>query len=54
MKAERTYFEKLDVYKLAERLSDEIWAAVRGWVALSTTAASFETHAVPCTKHDIG
>jgi four helix bundle protein len=31
MKAQRTYFEKLDVYKLAEKLSDEIWAVVTGW-----------------------
>ena len=31
MKAERTYFEKLDVYKLAEKLSDEIWEVVKGW-----------------------
>jgi len=31
MKAEHTYFEKLDVYKLAERLSDEIWTVAKGW-----------------------
>lgn len=28
---ERTNFEKLQVYKLAEYLSDEIWRVVRGW-----------------------
>ncbi len=31
MKVERTHFEKLDVYKLAEKLSDEIWTVVTGW-----------------------
>jgi 23S rRNA-intervening sequence protein len=31
MKAERTYFEKLDVYKLAETLSNEIWTVTKGW-----------------------
>ena len=31
MKIERTNFEKLSVYKLAERLSDEAWAVVIGW-----------------------
>ncbi len=31
MKAERTHFEKLDVYKLAEKLSDEIWTVVTAW-----------------------
>jgi len=28
---ERTNFEKLRVYKLAETLADRIWAVVRGW-----------------------
>lgn len=28
---ERTNFEKLQVYNLAESLSDEIWRVVRGW-----------------------
>jgi len=27
----RTNFEKLEVYKLAERLADKIWSAVIGW-----------------------
>jgi four helix bundle protein len=27
----RADFEKLDVYKLAERLSDAVWRIVRGW-----------------------
>jgi four helix bundle protein len=31
MKAERTHFEKLQVYKLAERLCDEIWTVAKGW-----------------------
>ncbi len=31
MKAERTHFEKLDVYKLAETLCDEIWTVAKGW-----------------------
>jgi four helix bundle protein len=31
MKIERTSFEKLSVYKLAERLSGEAWAVVIGW-----------------------
>jgi four helix bundle protein len=31
MKAERTHFEKLDVYKLAEMLSDEVWTVAKGW-----------------------
>ena len=31
MKIERTNFEKLSVYKLAERLSDEAWAVVIAW-----------------------
>ena len=29
--ATRTNFEKLQVYKLAERLADEIWSVVLGW-----------------------
>jgi hypothetical protein len=28
---ERTNFEKLRVYKLAENLSDEIWNVVQSW-----------------------
>jgi len=31
MKAERTHFEKLNVYKLAETLCDEIWTVAKGW-----------------------
>jgi four helix bundle protein len=31
MKAERTHFEKLDVYRLAETLCDEIWKVAKGW-----------------------
>jgi hypothetical protein len=31
MKIERTNFENLSVYKLAERLSDEAWAVVIAW-----------------------
>jgi four helix bundle protein len=31
MRAQRTHFEKLDVYKLAERLCDEIWTVAKGW-----------------------
>src|SRR5215469_17361946 len=31
MKAERKHFEKLQVYKLAERLCDEIWTVAKGW-----------------------
>lgn len=27
----RTRFEELEVYKLSERLADEIWAAVSSW-----------------------
>jgi four helix bundle protein len=27
----RTQFEKLDVYRLSEKLADEIWAAVAAW-----------------------
>jgi four helix bundle protein len=27
----RTNFEKLEVYKLSERLADEIWVAVISW-----------------------
>jgi four helix bundle protein len=28
---EKTNFEKLQVYRLAENLADEIWSIVRGW-----------------------
>jgi four helix bundle protein len=35
MKAERTHFEKLDVYRLAETLCDEIWKVAKGWDNLS-------------------
>ena len=28
---EKTNFEKLQVYQLAEKLADEIWSVVRGW-----------------------
>jgi|SRR5215813_3533569 len=28
---EKTNFEKLQVYQLAEKLADEIWSIVRGW-----------------------
>jgi four helix bundle protein len=27
----RTNFEELEVYKLSERLADEVWAAVSSW-----------------------
>jgi len=28
---QRTNFETLDVYRLAEKLADEIWTVVRTW-----------------------
>ena len=31
----RTKFEELEVYKLSERLADEIWTAVRSWDAFA-------------------
>jgi hypothetical protein len=31
----RKYFQELQVYKLAERLADEIWKIIGGWDILA-------------------
>ena len=35
--AARTSFENLQVYKLGERLADEVWAVVTGWEQFAKT-----------------
>ena len=35
--AARTSFEKLQVYKLGEKLADEVWAVVTGWEMFAKT-----------------